>query len=173
MSEISAVIKVELPSGGELEIIRRRFGTVGGDTPRVAVVAGIRGDAPEGIRVAHRLGATLETLEDRLRGTVDTYPCANPLAAYSGSRLWPFFDVDLNRMFPGRVNGHPPDRVAHALFDDVRGSTKVIEIRGARAEFSEVTHAQVRHQDVAAAKLSTRANVALVWSRRPGPAAAP
>jgi len=169
---MSAVIQLELPSGGELEIVRRRFGADGQDAPRVVIVAGIRGDAPEGIRVAHKVAASLTEIEEKLRGVVDIYPCANPLAAHAGERLWPFFDVDLNRMFPGRENGHPPDQVAHALFNDVRGASQVIELRGARTAFSEVPHAQVRHRDETAAELAAFANVSLVWSRRPGPAAA-
>ena len=138
----------------------------------MVIVAGIRGDAPEGIRVAHKVANALTAIEDRLVGTVDIYPCANPLAAHSGNRLWPFFDVDLNRMFPGKSDGHPPDRVAHALYNDVRGASQVIELRGARAAFSEVPHAQVRHRDESAAELAASANVRLVWARRPGPAAA-
>jgi uncharacterized protein len=169
---MSAVIRVELPSGGELQIVRRRFGAGGEDAPRVVIVAGIRGDAPEGIRVAHKVACALEALEDRLKGTVDIYPCANPLAAHQGGRLWPFFDVDLNRIFPGRSDGHPPDRVANALFSDVLGATQVIELRGARSSFSEVPHAQVRHRDEAAAELAASANVQVVWARRPGPGAA-
>ena len=139
--------------------------------PRVAIVAGIRGDAPEGIRVAHQVARTLEKIEDRLTGLVDIYPCANPLGAHQGSRLWPFFDVDLNRLFPGKEDGHQPDRVAHALCNDVRGATQVVELRGAREAFSEVIHAQVRERDVSSAELAMDANVALVWARKPGPAA--
>lgn len=168
---MSAVIQVELPSGDELAIIRRRFGRGGPGAPRVAIIAGIRGDAPEGIRVAHRVAKALEALEDRLTGLVDVYPCVNPLGAHQGMRHWPFFDVDLNRRFPGHEHGHQPDRVAHALLADVRGATQVIELRGAREAFSEVIHAQVRERDTAAAELAMGANVALVWARKPGPAA--
>ena len=171
MSEMSAVIQVELPSGDQLAIIRWRFGRGGPGVPRVAIVAGIRGDAPEGIRVAHQVARTLEQLEDRLTGLVDIYPCANPLGAHQGSRLWPFFDVDLNRLFPGNENGHQPDRVAHALCNDVRGATQVVELRGAREAFSEVIHAQVRERDASSAELAKDANVSLVWARKPGPAA--
>lgn len=171
VSTISAVIRVEVPSGGEVEVVRRRFGTEGAGGPRVAIVAGMRGDAPEGIRVAHQVAEALTAIEERLTGVVDIYPCANPLAAHAGDRHWPFFDVDLNRMFPGRENGHPPDRVAHALFEDVQGATQVIELRGARSAFSEVPHAQVRQRDIAAAELAELANVSVVWARTPGPAA--
>ncbi len=170
MPEISPIITVEMPSGGEVAVVRRRFrGKTDGQ--RVAVVAGIRGDTPEGIRVAHDLCRFLEQHEDSLSGIVDVYPCANPLAAHRGSRRWPFFDVDLNRLFPGREDGHPPHQVARALTLDVEGADRVIELRGAHPAFREAPQAHVRHRDEDAAQLATGANVAVVWARRPGPAA--
>lgn len=161
--------EVELPSGATVSIVRRRFGNGAGR--RVAVVAGIRGDAPEGIRVAHLLSRFLTAHEPELAGTVDIYPCANPLAAERGERRWPFFDIDLNRRFPGRPDGHPPDQVAHALCQDIRGADQVIELRGARPAFREVAQAHVRAGNPAAAELAEGANVAVVWMRAPGPAA--
>ncbi len=168
MPQIRRIINVELPSGGEVDIVRRRYG--GGEGPRVVIVAGIRGDTPEGIRVAHEVGTFLATVEPELRGTVDVYPCANPLAAHRGTRLWPFFDVDLNRSFPGREDGHPPDRVAWALSREVVGADRVIELRGAHPAFREVAQAHVRHRDTASAELAQSGNVAVVWARLPGPA---
>ncbi|MCB9781087.1 MAG: succinylglutamate desuccinylase/aspartoacylase family protein [Alphaproteobacteria bacterium] len=171
MPQHHAIVTVEMPSGGDVPIVRHRLrGAQPG--PRVAIVAGIRGDTPEGIRVATDLLRFLVGVEADLRGTVDLYPCANPLAAHRGSRRWPFFDVDLNRLFPGRADGHPPDRVAHALVQDVIGADQVIELRGAHPAFREVPQAHVRHRDPEAAELAMHANVAVVWSRHPGPAAA-
>lgn len=154
--------------------MRRRFS--GGDASQgsvrsVAIVAGIRGDAPEGIRVAHQVATFLEQNEAHLNGVVDIYPCMNPLGAHRGTRLWPFFDVDLNRLFPGRAEGHPPDRVAHALCASVAGADQVIEVRGARPAFREAPQAHVRARDTASADLAMNANVAVVWARTPGPAA--
>ncbi len=169
MPELTSLIQIELPSGDQISITRRRFGR--GPGPRVAIVAGIRGDAPEGIRIAHQVASFLEQHEASLSGIVDIYPCVNPLAAELGRRRWPFFDVDLNRLFPGRADGHPPDRTAHALCVDVQGADRVIELRGARPYFSEATQAHVRERDTAAAALAELANVAVVWSRRSGPAA--
>ena len=169
MSISTPIIQVELPSGDEISVVRRRFGRAPG--ARIAIVAGIRGDAPEGIRVAHRVAEFLASIEEQLDGIVDIYPCVNPLAAHKGDRLWPFFNVDLNRLFPGKANGHPPERVADALVQDVTGADLVIEVRGARAAFREATQAHVRVKDTEAAELAMNANVAVVWRRRAGPAA--
>lgn len=168
MPELTRILDIELPSGDTTPVVRRRFGSGG---PRVVLVAGIRGDAPEGIRVAHRVAVLLEEVEAELNGTVDVFPCANPLAAHRGTRNWPFFDSDLNRTFPGREGGYPPQQVAWAICQDIAGADQVIELRGARPAFSEATQALVRDDHTAAAELATHANVAVVWRRQPGPAA--
>jgi predicted deacylase len=158
-----------MPTGDQVDIVRRRFR--GGDGPRVVLVAGIRGDAPEGIRVAHNVARVLAGCHERLNGIVDIYPCINPLAAHRGLRNWPFFDLDLNRRFPGRANAHAPDLVARTVVDDVQGADQVLEVRGAHSAFAEAPQAQVRAGDAEAAKLACSANVHVVWARTPGPAA--
>ena len=167
MPQKKSIFEIELPTGGEISVVRHRFGSA--ERPRVSIVSGIRGDTPEGMRVTLELIHFLQEKEHNLIGCIDVYPCLNPLAAEQGSRLWPFFDVDFNRLFPGKANGHPPDRVAHALVQDIQGSDYVLEIRGARPFFQETTQALVR--DDAAAELAMNLNVQVVWKRTPGPAA--
>lgn len=167
----SVITEVALPSGDEVRIMRSRFGTPAAGRKRVAVVAGIRGDAPQGVAVAHRVGGFLASVEAELQGVVDVVPCVNPLAAERGTRNWPYFDLDLNRRFPGRRDGHPPDRVARALVDEITGADQVIELRGARPAFHEALQAHVQAHDAAAAELAQSANVAVVWRRGQGPAA--
>jgi uncharacterized protein len=169
MGKISTLYTLELPSGSSVSVYRRRFGN--GNGPRVVFTAGIRGDAPEGIRVAHTIAEFLEKNKNSLDGTVDIYPCVNPLAAEQGRRLWPFFEVDINRMFPGNSNGHPPAQVAHALVSDIKGADLVIELRGARPGFSEIPQALVRSGNVQSIKYALASNVSLVWQRNPGPSA--
>ena len=169
MGNISKLYSLEMPTGSTISIYRRRFGT--GRGPRIAFVAGIRGDAPEGIRAAHTIAEFLEQKKDTLQGTVDIYPCINPLAAEQGKRLWPFFEVDINRLFPGNANGHPPAQIAHALLSDVNNADLVIELRGARPGFSEILHALVRSGNDEATKYAQSSNVSVVWQREPGPSA--
>lgn len=166
---LHVLCSIGLPAGGQVDVVRRRYGN--GEGPRVAVVAGLRGDCPEGVRVAHLLSQALEQLET-IRGQVDIYPCVNPLAALRGSRNWPFFDQDLNRRFPGRPDRHAPDVVAHALVEDVRGADQVFELRGPPASFREAPQAHVRSQSPESAALAQRGNVDAVWVREPTLAAA-
>lgn len=154
-----------MPGADQVDIVRRRFR--GGEGARVAIVAGIRGDTPEGMRVAHEVASVLARLSDTLVGTVDIYPCVNPLAAQRGTRRWPFFDLDLNRCFPGRPDGHAPDTVAWKLLEDLRGAEQVIELRGAHPDFREAAQAHVREGDRQASERARHANVQVIWERNP------
>jgi hypothetical protein len=160
---VEEICSIELPTGESVGVHRRRF--VGAPGPRVAIVAGVRGDTPEGTRVAHAVGAHLRANHERLVGTVDVYPCVNPLAAHHGARAWPAFDLDLNRRFPGRSDGHAPDRVAQTLLAEVRGCEQVIELRGAHPAFREETQAHVRADQAVALERAMRANVRVVWRK--------
>jgi len=164
-ASLDVLHQVGMPGSDRVDIVRRRFR--GNDGPRIALVAGIRGDAPEGIRVAHEVAAFLATVVDSLQGTIDIYPCVNPLAAHRGSRRWPFFDLDLNRCFPGRPDGHAPDTVAWKLLQDVQGAEQVIELRGTHPDFRAASQAHVRQGDAQAIERARHANVPVIWARNP------
>ena len=168
-SLVTVICSAGMPTGERVDIVRRRF--TNGDGPRVALVAGVRGDTPEGVRVAHIVASHLQEHHDQINGTVDVYPCVNPLAAHRGIRRWPFFDQDLNRRFPGRSGAHAPDQVAAKLVEDLAGVQQLVEVRGAHPAFTEALQAQVRGGDQEAAELARHTNVEVVWARNPGPAA--
>ena len=171
----NSIYTIRLPSGGVLPVTRYRFQN--GDGPRVAFVAGIRGDAPEGIRVAFKLIRVLEELEPLLQGCIDVFPVVNPLAAEQGSRLWPSFDLDQNRQFPGKSDGHPPAQLAHALMQELDGVALLVELRGARPGFEELPQAMIQneHRDlslfgdgVTLLDVARQCNTSLVWCRKSG-----
>ncbi len=66
-----SICPVELPTGNEVDIVRRRF--QGEPGPHVVLVAGIRGDTPEGVRVLYDVTRIIRGL-DQLTGTLDLYP---------------------------------------------------------------------------------------------------
>ena len=166
------IFELKTPSGALLAVQRHRFGN--GDGPTVAFVAGVRGDAPEGIRVAFQLMEALRSLESDLKGYVDVYPCINPLAAEQGRRLWPGFNIDQNRQFPGKPDGHPPSRLAHCLTEDLKYADLVVEIRGARLGFVEIPQTMIREtqvdneilEGVTLLDIARQCNTSIVWTRR-------
>ncbi len=166
---LETLCEIELPTGDAVAVARRRF--VGGEGPHVVIVAGLRGDTPEGTRVVHTVGRHLATVADLIRGTVDLYPCVNPLAAHQGARNWPGFDVDLNRRFPGRADGHAPDQVAAALYAALRPAGQIIELRSAHPAFRQCPQARVRADRPGAVELAGQSNVRCVWRYAAEPAA--
>jgi len=93
--------------------------TVRGDAdgPRLAVLAGVHGDEPEGVLAARRLLARLETLH--VAGSVNVVPVACPGAFAAGTRVSAVDGLNLARTFPGDAAGSDTERVAHALTHEV------------------------------------------------------
>jgi predicted deacylase len=85
-----------------------------GVRPCLVLVAGIHGDEPDGILALLELFAELDPAN--LRGRLVTIPCANPPAFAACRRRNLLDDLDLNRIFPGKPDGLPSERLAHALF---------------------------------------------------------
>jgi len=175
--ESRSIFDLQTPSGATLTVQQHRFGKSSRENGlHIAFVAGVRGDAPEGIRVAFRLMQALKGLEPSLEGVVDVYPCINPLAAEQGRRLWPGFDIDQNRQFPGNPQGHPPARLGHQLMNALRGVDVLVELRGARPGFVELPHVMIRtsHENnvvcegVTLLDIARQCNTTLVWKRTSG-----
>ncbi|WP_058366586.1 succinylglutamate desuccinylase/aspartoacylase domain-containing protein [Haloparvum sedimenti] len=89
---------------------------VGEGTPEIAVVSGIHGDEPCGVRAVERLLADDEDVERPVKLIV-----ANEEALEIGER---YVDTDLNRSFPGDPNGDAhEERLAHRLQQELTGCT--------------------------------------------------
>ena len=84
-------------------------------------MTGIHGDELEGQYVAFLLNQELQRHPEYLRGTADIYPAMNPLGINTIQRGVPLFDLDMNRIFPGYMQGGTTQRIAGALFDAVKG----------------------------------------------------
>ena len=106
----------DLPDGGALQIpVVVLAGS--GVGPRLAAVAGIHGDEPEGMLAL--IDAAAKIAPERLRGRLIILPVANLPAFGAGRRESPLDGLDLNRTFPGRPDGRPSERLAHALFERI------------------------------------------------------
>ncbi len=89
-----------------------------GRKPCLLAAAGIHGDEAEGISALLELSNEL-ALSD-LRGRLILVPIANPPAFGANQRRSPLDGLDLNRIFPGRVDGTPSERLAYSLFELAR-----------------------------------------------------
>ncbi|PIQ97399.1 MAG: hypothetical protein COV67_04405 [Nitrospinae bacterium CG11_big_fil_rev_8_21_14_0_20_56_8] len=122
------VVTYQTPLGGSIKIVKQTFGPQNRKpVRRISFVAGLHGNEIEGIYLCHLLIAHLKRLQqtrpDAFRGQVNVYPAVNPQAIGSGSRLWPFFSVDMNRLLGDGTEPSLPAEVSHAFFRDVASSS--------------------------------------------------
>ncbi|WP_331233400.1 M14 family metallopeptidase [Natronorarus salvus] len=91
-----------------------RVEQLGSGVPEIAVVGGIHGDEPCGIRAIERILDASPSVERPVKFIV-----ANELAAERGKR---YLDIDLNRAFPGEqaANTHE-GRLAYDLAEELEG----------------------------------------------------
>ena len=81
--------------------------------PELAVVGGVHGDEPSGVRAVERLRAADLPLARGVKLVV-----ANPPAVEAGER---YLKTDLNRSFPGDPDGSPEERLAAELCAETDG----------------------------------------------------
>lgn len=88
---------------------------IGTGDPRVAIVAGIHGDEPSGVRAIERLKRRVANGE-LVPEVAVLLVVANPSAVEAGTR---FVETDLNRAFPGDEDGLLEERLAPQVLDAI------------------------------------------------------
>ena len=84
-----------------------------GDGPNVLLMAGNHGDEYEGQVALTKLAKSFEPAQ--MRGRIVILPMANYPAAQAGLRNSPIDGGNLNRTFPGDVDGTPTEMIAHFI----------------------------------------------------------
>ena len=122
------------------------------------------------VRALDRLATELR--DELLRGTLLIVPTAHPAAAGSGlAQLSPIDSLNLNRVFPGRADGRPTDRLAHRIMTEiVARSDYLVDLHGSDGEEMVGAFAYAAHPgldprvDSAALQLATDWGVPrIVW----------
>ena len=163
---IKKVASVELPVDEVLTIKKRRImpnGKAKG-LKRISVVTGIHGDELEGQYVCYELSKRIEAELDKLCGIVDIYPAMNPLGIDSITRGIPAFDLDMNRLFPGDIEGNMTEYLAAEIIKDVSGSDLVVDIHASNIFLTEIP--QIRINELNEKELvpfAEKSNVDFVW----------
>lgn len=160
---ITDVVNISLPVDETFRIRKNRVENRS-RTKRFSLVTGIHGDELEGQYVAFRINQILRENIDCVDGIVDIYPGMNPLGVDSVTRGIPAFDLDMNRIFPGRSDGDMNEYVASRLIDDIAGSDLVIDIHASNIFLTEIP--QIRINEISADRLvplARKANVDLIW----------
>lgn len=163
---IKTIASVGLPVDETLSIKKRRVKPVGKTKgmKRISIVTGIHGDELEGQYVCFEVARRIEKEMDKLAGIVDIYPAMNPLGIDSITRGIPAFDLDMNRLFPGNIDGNMTEYLAAEIMKDVSGSDLVIDIHASNIYLREIP--QIRINELHEKELvpfAREANVDFVW----------
>ena len=125
------IFSVETPVGPPVEIIRHTFAShLPKPAKRVSLVAGLHGDELEGLYICHRLMQILKNLEEQeasaFKGEINIYPAVNPQALETGTRLWPFFSVDINRTFGQANTPTLPGETAKTILENLKSNSDLV-----------------------------------------------
>lgn len=134
------------------------------DMKRISIVTGIHGDELEGQYVCYELQRRINEQKNQLTGIVDVYPAMNPLGIDSITRGIPAFDLDMNRLFPGNIDGNMTEYIAAGIMKDVAGSDCVVDIHASNIYLTEIPQIRINelHADMLL-PLAKHANVDFIW----------
>ena len=162
---IEIVTQVGLPVDEQLCIRKNRLQPADGSNGRrISIVTGIHGDELEGQYVCWRVQQRIAEHPECLQGTVDIYPAMNPFGIDSVTRGIPAFDLDMNRIFPGSVDGDMNEYIAAQIVEDISGSDLALDIHASNIYLTEIP--QIRINEISAQRLvplAKKANVDFVW----------
>lgn len=163
---IKTVASVALPVDEVLKIKKHRIQPDGNakKMKRISVVTGIHGDELEGQYVCFELTKRIEEHMELLKGIVDIYPAINPLGIDSITRGIPAFDLDMNRLFPGNIEGNMTEYLAANIVKDLSGSDVVLDIHASNIYLTEIPQIRINelHEDTLV-PLASEANVDFIW----------
>lgn len=162
---IKTVTQVTLPVDERLAIQKNHLEPEqGSNGKRISIVTGIHGDELEGQFVCYELIRRIKEQPECLKGIVDVYPAINPFGISSVSRGIPAFDLDMNRIFPGRSDGDMNEYIVSEFIKDLEGSDLCMDIHASNIYLTEVPQIRINelHRDMVLpyAKL---ANVDFIW----------
>jgi predicted deacylase len=143
---IKTIVSEELPVSEKFEI---RKNIISGKKrgKRLCIVTGTHGDELEGQYVCYELARRLNEHPEQLCGDVEIYPALNPLGVDSITRGFPAFDLDMNRIFPGEVNGHLIENTAYKIMQDLKGADMVLDIHSSNIFLREVMQVRINIQN--------------------------
>jgi uncharacterized protein len=165
-----SILSIQTPVGPPIEIIRHTFASQSPQPrKRVSLVAGLHGDEFEGLYICHRLIQILKSLEEQdassFEGEINIYPAVNPQALEAGTRLWPFFSNDINRMFGRTDTASLPAETSKVLLNNLKtNSDLVIDIHSSNLHLMELPQIRIiKSFEKKLVPLAKLCNVDLIW----------
>ncbi len=139
---IKTILSTELPVN-ERYMVKKNVISNGTSKRRLCIVTGTHGDELEGQMVCFLMARLLQENIDLLDGVVEIYPALNPLGIDTIQRGIPNFDLDMNRIFPGDVNGTMVEQAAYTIIEDLKGADLVMDIHSSNLYLRETPQVRI------------------------------
>jgi len=162
------ILSIKSPLGPPIEILKHIFPGKS-EKPQVSFVAGLHGDEFEGLYICHKLLRYLTELEisnpEAIQGKINIYPTVNPQALENGTRLWPFFCLDINRTFGLTQTNSIAEATSQTLFHDLKSSSDiVIDFHSSNLQLMELPQIRIiKDFEKKLLPLAKKCNVELIW----------
>ncbi len=139
---IKTIVSTELPVN-ERYMVKKNVISNGDGKKRLCIVTGTHGDELEGQMICFLMAKLLKEKKEMLDGTVEIYPALNPLGIDTIQRGIPNFDLDMNRIFPGDVNGTMVEQAAYTIVEDLKGADLVMDIHSSNLYLRETPQVRI------------------------------
>lgn len=143
---IKTIVSNALPIDEHL-LIKKNVLSNGIGKKRFCIVTGTHGDELEGQMVCYNVVRRINEHLDKLNGTVEVYPALNPLGIDTIQRGIPNFDLDMNRIFPGNLNGSMAEHAAYKIIEDLKGADMVLDIHSSNLYLRETPQVRINVND--------------------------
>ncbi len=118
---------------------------------KVAILSGLRGDELQSLFVTSRLIHFLKQQEEQnpnfLNGYISIIPSVNHYAFNIDERYWPLDKTAITRMFPGYADGETTQRIAHTLFENLKGYDFGIRLSTGYRNVFQIPHIKLYETD--------------------------
>ena len=158
------------PHRDDMRITGYKFGK--GDKA-ACIVGAIRGNEIQQLYTCSQLIKTLTKLEQRGAISKDreilVIPCVNPHSMNIGKRFWTMDNTDINRMFPGNINGETTEKIASGVFEQVKGYAYGIQFASFYMPGEFIPHIRMMETGYQSPSLANLFGLQYVLIRKPKP----
>lgn len=145
---IKTVVSVGLPVLETMHIKKNRLEPIKPKEgrKRICIITGIHGDELEGQYICYQLIKKINENIDLLDGIVDVYPCVNPLGMETITRRIPTFDLDMNRSFPGDMEGDMSEYIAAKMIEDMADADFCVDLHASNIFLREIPQVRINKE---------------------------
>lgn len=164
------IYSLKAPYRDELRVSGYRFGK---GEKAACIVGSIRGNEVQQLYICSQLIKALSELEEKgaivNNNEILVIPSVNHYSMNIGKRFWALDNTDINRMFPGNVEGETTQRIAAGVFEKVQGYSYGIQFASFYMPGDFVPHVRMMETGYQSASLANLFGLPYVLVRKPSP----